>query len=102
MECNAGRTCFSSYPELRIIGGSKRLKNKVCLNVWMKVSQSGWHPTVTTAIANSFIDALGMNALTSISLIIVPGASLTINPTNMPANMDTMVSLTARIRLICK
>ena len=27
-------TCLSSYPELRMIGGSKRLKNKVCLNDW--------------------------------------------------------------------
>lgn len=26
-------SCLSSYPELRIIGGRRRLKNKVCLNV---------------------------------------------------------------------
>ena len=25
-------TCFSSYPELRMMGGSSRLKNSVCLN----------------------------------------------------------------------
>ena len=24
-------TCFSSYPELRMMGGSKRLKKRVCL-----------------------------------------------------------------------
>ena len=27
-------SCFSSYPELRMIGGRRRLKNSVCLNVW--------------------------------------------------------------------
>jgi len=26
------RTCLSSYPEFRMIGGNNRLKNKVCLN----------------------------------------------------------------------
>lgn len=29
---NRGHTCLSSYPEFKIIGGSNRLKNKVCLN----------------------------------------------------------------------
>lgn len=27
------RTCLSSYPEFRMIGGSRRLKNSVCLKV---------------------------------------------------------------------
>lgn len=46
-------------------------------------------------------DTLDMSdLLTSISLIMVPGASRTIKPTNMPANIDTIVSLTIRIRFI--
>lgn len=27
--------CFSSYPELRMMGGSKRLKKRVCLKDYM-------------------------------------------------------------------
>lgn len=27
-------TCLSSYPEFRMIGGSSKLKNRVCLNVY--------------------------------------------------------------------
>jgi hypothetical protein len=27
-----GRTCLSSYPEFKMIGGSNKLKNRVCLN----------------------------------------------------------------------
>lgn len=28
--------CFSSYPELRMMGGSSRLKKSVCLKVWQR------------------------------------------------------------------
>jgi hypothetical protein len=42
------------------------------------------------------------NQLTSISLIKCPGAMRTVNPTTMPATMDTTVSWIARIRLICR
>jgi hypothetical protein len=27
-----GRTCLSSYPEFKMIGGSNKLKKRVCLN----------------------------------------------------------------------
>jgi hypothetical protein len=30
-----GRTCLSSYPEFKMIGGNNKLKNKVCLNDYM-------------------------------------------------------------------
>lgn len=35
-------TCLSSYPELRIMGGNRRLKKSVCLNV-CKTKSVSWH-----------------------------------------------------------
>lgn len=32
-------TCFNSYPELRMIGGSSKLKKRVCLNVYVDKRQ---------------------------------------------------------------
>jgi hypothetical protein len=43
-----------------------------------------------------------MMVLTNISLIKCPGLSRMINPTTMPAKIDTTVSWIARIRLICR
>ena len=31
-EITEGRTCLSSYPEFKIIGGNNKLKKRVCLN----------------------------------------------------------------------
>lgn len=73
-------TCFSSYPEFRMIGGSRRLKKRVCLNDCHQLRSYSF--------------------LTSISRIKCPGESLMINPTTIPAKIETTVSCTALIRLI--
>ena len=40
-----------------------------------------------------WVNSVGGRAVrTNISLIMVPGASLTMRPTNIPANIDTSVS----------
>lgn len=74
-------SCLSSYPELRMIGGKRRLKNRVCLNVCQKQSEP--------RLKEKEIET---TQLTNISLIRVPGASRTISPTNIPAKIDMIVS----------
>ena len=93
------RTCLSSYPEFRMIGGSSRLKNSVCLNVCQFARQ---HDRASCVFKAQKAGHPMLRVLTNISRIIVPGANLTIRPTAMPAKIDTSVSCTARMRLICK
>lgn len=39
-EITEGRTCLSSYPEFKMIGGSNKLKNRVCLNDYHQLNQT--------------------------------------------------------------
>lgn len=90
------RECFRSACLLELI-------SRVQDNRWKEKVEKQRMLECLRGRGNKLLSSLEMiRELTSISLITVPGASLTISPTAIPANIDTKVSCTARIRLICR
>lgn len=94
-----------------MMGGSSKLKNRVCLKVYESNFSHGTRSFQVLETCKTPVWHLPAKAmqrrddewiLTSISRIIVPGASLTTNPTNIPAKIETVVSWMARIFLICR
>jgi hypothetical protein len=73
-------TCFSSYPEFRMIGGNSRLKNNVCLNDCVRrrfrIRRVNGH-------------ACRPRRLASISRIRCPGDSRMTRPTTIPDLTNT-------------
>lgn len=59
------RTCLSSYPEFKMIGGNNKLKNRVCLNDYHQLSSSSFPARMQTVqLAEELIRLLASSGLT--------------------------------------